>query len=483
MRIAFINPPYLYVYGKIATGKHCSFPLGLGYMAAYVRQHGHIPAIFDLEAMPYSFDEIWRQIIDFKPDLIAITSVTSNFTQAKLLAEKLKAEIGCLVIMGGPHVAALSKVTLQAVKGLDAVIYGEGEEPIRILADQFDATGKVDFSSVPSACFLVNGEYKRSTRMRVIEELDTIPYPARDLVDMSWYSLQPHFERGKQSATILSSRGCPSKCTFCGNLIHGRRFRFNSPDYFVSELQLLRDQYGIKHFHIVDDCFSADPQRVDEICQLIIDRKLTDITWFIFGRADSLQDDKLINKMHRAGCVYVLLGVESGSEPVLEKMRKETPLDTVRKCCELLRKNKIAYFNSFIIGNVGETEEDVMKTINFAKELKSVMAGFNILTPFPGTYVFNKFYRDLATRDMNWDNFTSVTSKIPYTVKHSPLSNSDIERLTALAYKKYYLNLPQLLRLLSFVNRPRTLMHYIKGGFGLLRYSINLKKQSRAANC
>jgi radical SAM superfamily enzyme YgiQ (UPF0313 family) len=482
MRIAFVNPPYLYAYGKIATGKHCSFPLGLGYMAAYVREHGHEPAIFDIEAMPYSFDEIWQQILDFKPDLVAITSVTSNFTQAKYLAEKSKTEIGCLVVMGGPHVAALPKVTLQAVTGLDGVIIGEGEEPLRILADQYEATGMVDFSSIPSACFIVDGEFKRSTQMKLIEDLDSIPLPARDLVDMSWYSLQPHFERGQKSATILSSRGCPSKCTFCGNLIHGRRFRFNSPNYFVTELQMLRDKYGIRHFHIVDDCFSADPERVSEICQLILDRKLTDITWFIFGRADSLQDEKLIIKMRRAGCVYVLLGVESGSEHVLEKMRKETPLDTVRTCCKLLRKNRIAYFNSFIIGNVGETEDDVMKSIAFAKELKSVMEGFNIMTPFPGTYVFNKFYKDLANKDTNWDNFISVTSKIAYTVKHTPLSNSDVERLTALAYRQFYFNLPQIFRLLRFINNPRTLIQYIKGGFGILCYYLLLKHQSKTVN-
>ena len=482
MRIAFINPPYLHIYGKIAAGKHCSFPLGLGYMASYVREHGHTPAIFDIEAMPYPFAEIWQQILRFKPDLLAITSVTANFTQAKFLAEKAKTEIGCLVIMGGPHVAALPEVTLQAVTGLDAVITGEGEEPLRILADQFDATGKVDFASVPSACFIAHGEFQRSAPLRLIENLDSIPYPARDLVDMSWYSLPPHFQRGKKSATILSSRGCPSQCTFCGNLIHGRNFRFNSPDYFVSELQMLRDKYGIRHFHVVDDCFSADPERVHDICRLILDRKLTDITWFIFGRVDTLQDEKLIAGMRRAGCVYVLLGVESGSEHVLEKMCKETSLDAVRTCCKLLRKNRIAYFNSFMIGNVGETEEDVMKSIAFAKELKSVMAGFSIMTPFPGTYVFNKFYRDLANKDTHWENFTSVTSKIAFTVKHTSLSNSDIERLTALAYKKFYCDLPQILRLLSFINNPKTFIKYMRGGLGVLRYYLQLERQSKISN-
>lgn len=478
MRIAFVNPPYLHVYDKIAAGRYCSFPLGLGYMAAYVREYRHIPAIFDIEAMPYTFGEIWQQIVDFKPDLIAVTSVTSNFTQAKFLAEKSKNEIGCFVVMGGSHIAALPEATLQAVSGLDAVITGEGEVPLRILADQFDATGRVDFNSIPNACFFANGEFRRSSRLNLIEDLDNIPYPARDLVDMSWYNLPPQFQRGKKSATILSSRGCPSKCTFCGNIIHGRRFRFNSPEYFVTELKMLRDKYGIRHFHVVDDCFSADPARVSQICRLIIDRGLTDITWFIFGRADSLQDDKLIIEMRRAGCVYVLLGVESGSEYVLEKMRKEISLDTVRKCCRLLRKNRIAYFNSFIVGNVAETEDDVMKSIAFAKELKSVMAGFNIMTPFPGTYVFNKFYKDLANKDTNWDNFTSVTSRIAYIVKHTPLSNSDIERLTALAYRKFYFNLIQIFRLMCFINNPRTLMQYLKGGLGILNYYFQLRHQS-----
>jgi anaerobic magnesium-protoporphyrin IX monomethyl ester cyclase len=475
MKIALINPPFLFIYGKINTGHHCSFPLGIGYLASYIRHFGHEVAIFDPEASRTSNDELWEQLQKFKPDLVGLTSVTANFTVASRLATEAKRRLGCYVIMGGPHVTALPATALGSTAGLDAVIRGEGEIPLRVIAEQFDREGKVDFETVPGAAFFQNGRLHRVQRSRYIENLDEIPFPARNLTDLSWYTLHAHFQRGTKSATVLSSRGCPSKCTFCGNVISGRNFRAVSPEYFVRELETLFSQHRIRHFHIVDDCFTADIKRVERICDLIIEKQLP-ITWFCFGRADSLQDEKIVRKMKRAGCIYVLLGIESGNQRILDIMRKNTTIETIEDCCALLRKVGIKYFNSFIIGNEGDTEETVRETIHFAKRLGSVMGVFNIMIPFPGSPIFHKYYRNLDRADMDWSKFCAVGDDIPYEPRHTKLSKHDMLRLTSTAYRIFYLDPRQLMRILFFVKNIHTLFAYVKGAYGLCRQIVSFKK-------
>jgi radical SAM superfamily enzyme YgiQ (UPF0313 family) len=389
-----------------------------------------------------------------------------------------KKKIGCFVIMGGPHVTALPKVSLVSIPVLDAVVIGEGEIPMLSMSNYFDEHKAIDFNKIPGVAFLENNEFKRTLRPSLIENLDMLPYPARDLVDISAYKLHPHFQRGAKSATVLSSRGCPSKCTFCGNIIQLRRFRPHSPQYFVGELEHLVNEYGIRHFHIVDDCFSYDTNRAEEICDLILEKKLG-ITWFIFGRVDTLQDEKVIRKLRQAGCIYVLLGIETGNQKINDFMKKGTTLEMAERCCELLRKNNIRYFNSFIIGNEGDTEQTVMETIEFAKRLKSVMAGFNMLIPFPGTHIFRKYFSDYDSPETNWDNWCSVGDDIPYEPRQTTLSRSDILRLTSYAYRKYYLSPEQIYRIVSFASNMRILYSYVKGGIGLARQAASWLMKSR----
>jgi radical SAM superfamily enzyme YgiQ (UPF0313 family) len=442
--------------------------MGLGSLAGYVRQFGHVVAIFDPEAAREPVSRMWERVSCFRPDLIGITSVTAVFPVAGELAREAKRRLGCLVIMGGAHVSALPRSSLRAVPELDAVIRGEGEIPLREIAAFFDAHGTVDFSSVPGAAFFRNGEYHAIPRPPLIEDIEQLPPPARDLVDLSWYSLHPQFERGTRSATVLSSRGCPSRCTFCGNVTLGRRFRPLGAERFVEELATLRRQQDIRHFHIVDDCFTADPRRVEAICDLLIKRRLG-ITWFIFGRADTLQDPRLLARMRQAGCVLVLLGVESGNQRILDLMKKGQTKDDVRRCCRQLRRARIPFFNSFMIGNEGDTEETVRESVSFAKELRSVAAFFNILIPFPGTPLFHRFFPDYDRSDMDWGSFCAVGDDVPYDPRQTELRRGDILRLISWAHRAFYLDPAQLARLALYARKPQIFLAFASGGLGLLR--------------
>ncbi len=441
MRIALINPPYpSSIFSPILKFLHLKddycFPLGLGYIAAYTRRAGHTVQIFDPEPCRMPLEVMWEKVKEFKPDVIGITAATPGFPQARELAIEAKKRFNCLVIMGGPHATALPRSTVHGVAGLDAVITGEGEVPLLALAEEFDARGKVDFNKVPGAAFLENWKYRETQRAEPVADLDNLPYPARDLVDIGAYYRHPYFVLAKKSATIISSRGCPSQCTFCANICMGRKFRPHSPAYIIGEIEHLLKNYGIRHFKIYDDCFTADPRRAADICDLIIQKRLA-ITWEAFGRVNTLADEALAAKMKKAGCNQVLLGIESGSQAILDLMKKGTTLAMAEKCCAALRKQGMTYANSFIIGNDGETEETINATIAFAKKLKSDMATFIIMIPFPGTPLFDKYYKDYDRPDTDWNNWCSQRFSRPYEPRQTALSMAELVSMQHNAFGRF----------------------------------------------
>lgn len=449
MKIVLINPPFPQPEWLIRFIYNHNVPLGLAYLAAYLRQAGHEVRVFDPEPSGMPLELMWQKVENFRPDVVGVTSVTPNFMAARGLAMEAKRRLGCLVVMGGPHANALPHSTLQGTPGLDAVIMGEGEIPMLAMAAEFDARGKVDFNKIPGAAFFEAWKYRETPRPALISALDSLPYPARDQFDLRLYYRHRFFFGGKKSATVLTSRGCPGQCTFCANICMGRKFRAHSPERVVAELEHLVEKYGIRHFQIYDDCFTADPKRVSAICDLILAKKLK-ITWGAFGRVNTLLDEALIMKMKRAGCEHILLGTESGSQRILDLMKKGTTLAMAEKCCALLRKHGIIYSNSFIIGGEGETEATVMETISFAKKLKADLVNFVILIPFPGTQVFEKYFKDYDRPDTDWSNWCEQGLDRTAPPRQTSLTMAELVRLQGVAYQKYNQNPAQVLRTLIF---------------------------------
>ena len=376
------------------------------------------------------------------------------------LVRDAKRRLGCLVVMGGPHATALPRTTLLSLPALDAVIVGEGEIPLLALANEFSARGSVDLDKIPGAAFIKKGRYKANPLPGMIADIDALPYPARDLLDMKLYGthllsdLEPHWRRGRdaagtekprwsidsrgvrKNAILISSRGCPSQCTFCANVCMGHKFRAHSPGYVVGEMEHLVKKYGVNHFQIADDCFTADPGRVSAICDLIIKKKL-DITWDAAGRVNNLYDGSLLNKMKKSGCILMLLGIETGEQRLMNLMKKGITLEMAEKCCALLRRHGIAYMNSFIFGNEGDTEETVSATVNFAKKLGSELVVYMVLVPYPGTRLFDKFFKEYDRPDTDWSHWTSCGPDRPYEPRQMALSNGRLLELMAQASGYY----------------------------------------------
>ncbi|OGR67321.1 MAG: hypothetical protein A2081_01625 [Elusimicrobia bacterium GWC2_61_19] len=425
---------------RISVRSHEDFPSGLGYIAGCLRESGHTAAIFipDLFLMPMA--RVWRELETFKPDIVGLSAVTRNFMEARRVTGEVKRRFGCPVVMGGPHPTALPRSTLLGLPALDAVIAGEGELPMLALAAQFDKTGGLDFEKIPGAAFIREGRYFENARAEPVADLDSLPYPALDLLNGGAARL------GNEK--IITSRGCPGQCNFCANICMGRKFRPHSPERVVAEIEHLMKKYGSRFFHILDDCFTADNNRAHRICDLIISKRLK-IAWDAAGRVNTLLDESLIVKLKKAGCVRVQLGIETGSQRINDLIGKGTTLEMAEKCCGLLRRHGLEPYTSFIIGNEGETRETIKETIAFSRKLKSTISVFNTLIPFPGTAIFEKYYKDYDRPDTDWTGWSSQWPGRPYEPRQTALSGTTLWLYTLRAWFSYFCSPSQILRILG----------------------------------
>jgi len=257
--------------------------------------------------------------------------------------------------------------------------------------------------------------------------------PARDLLDMNAYR---HLEMGRRKMTsILTSRGCPFGCSFCCSTeFSGRKWRARSPEKVVDEIEDIVGNYGFNGIAFLDDNFTLDPDRVIRICEEIMRRGI-DIYWWCFSRADTLlKNEAMVAKMAEAGCRYIFIGFESRHQKTLDSYNKKTTDIMAKDVTNLLKKHRISVHGSFIIGNLDETREMVMDTIRYAKEVNPQAVQFTILTPYPGTQLYDNVKDRIISRD--WDLYDCLHSVI--STDH--LSRNDLEGLLKKAYVSFYLS-------------------------------------------
>lgn len=432
---------------KETAGQPGSFPSGLCYIAAYLRQAGHTVTIHAPNITKTTMEAAWPELEKFKPDIVGVSSVTANFMEARKVVAEAKRRLGCPVIMGGHHTSALPRSTLEGLPVLDAVIIGEGEIPMRALAAEFDRTGKIDFSGIPGAAFIKDGQYAQNPLPDPIADLDSLPYPARDLVSGGAWQQSEVSKQPVPRSMIVSSRGCPGQCTFCANTRISRKFRARTPCNVVEEMEFLKNKYGTISFGFTDNCFTADVKRAYDICSLLIEKNLG-VTWVAAGRVNNLLDEDFLERMKRAGCVGLTIGIETSSQQLSNLMKKGTTPEQGARCCVLLRKHGIPYYGGFMIGNEGETLKTALDTIAFASKLKPSGAVFSVTLPLPGTELFERFYKDFDRPDTDWANWGSQEFSQPYKPRHTALSVRTLEWLLIWANLRFYCNPFQLFRML-----------------------------------
>ena len=359
-----------------------------------------------------------------------------------------------VTIAKGAAFLALANRIMSEHDELDYGILGEAEITLR------EILKGIPKEHILGIYYKENGEIKFTGERPFIEDLDSLPFPARHLVDNNIYR-RP--DNNKVQATIKVSRGCPFHCFFClATPVSGAKVRRRSPENIVAEIKECVEKYKIKNFLFWSDIFNLDKEWTMELCRKIIESGLK-ITWSANTRADTA-DLEMAEMMYKSGCRLVSIGVESGSQDMLNKMGKHINLDQIRRTVKVFKKAKIRIYNYFVIGLPWETEETAEETIKFAIELDSDFISFYTATPLPGS----RFY-DYAEEHNLFDKETSFENAYYYPAVNSHhLNRERVFDLHKSAIKRFYLRPLYILKMLSRIRSFEEVKNYFTAGMNVL---------------
>ncbi|MDD1775207.1 MAG: B12-binding domain-containing radical SAM protein [Methanobacterium sp.] len=407
-------------------------PMNLMYLASSLEKESCSVKIVDDDLLQMGFEKVSEMAGKLNPQLVGVTATTSTIKSALKYVELVKNILPhSLTVIGGPHTTFMPSETLKSSENLDAVVIGEGEETMVDLANHSTKNSQ-NLDEVKGIVYrdLKSGNIKTTPERPLINDLDSLPFPARHLVPFDSYGTPQ-----KQTGGIITSRGCVYNCNYCSSsLIMGKKFRSRSPDNVVDEIEELINQYQISDIGFMDDTFMLNKKRADDIADEIKARGL-DFSFVASSRVDRV-DHSLLQNLKSAGLKTIYYGIESGSQRILDLMKKGITLKNAEDAVKSAKNVDLEVLTSFILGYPGETEEDMNKTIDFSTKLDSDYCQYSILTPFPGTPIYNELKeKDLIDND-EWDEYTVLKPVLKY--DEMGLNKNMVERKLAIAYLKYY---------------------------------------------
>lgn len=382
-------------------------PLGLGYIATAARKAGATPYILDCAKDDLQQKDIENFVREFEPDVVGfqVWSMDVPSVQESLeIVKKINPEI--TTVLGGAHISGDPKEALDFFVKADYGFKGEGEEGFPLFLKRLQGED-IPIEAIPGLAWR-QGEEVIVNHASLPADIDEVcGYPAWDLMDPNTYPRAPHqgFAKAFPNAPIIATRGCPFKCTFCAtNALNGRTVRFRSVKHIIEEIRLLKEEYGVKEIHIEDDNFTVNKKFVREFCQEMLDQEMN-IFWYNSSgtRLDSLTPE-ILDLMQKAGCYTFTVAIESGSQRVLDLMKKHLKLETVRKQIKMMNDCGVKPTGLFMIGFPGETREEAYETVKFAKELDLKRAQFAIFHPLPGSDIYEELREKglLSADDIDW---------------------------------------------------------------------------------
>jgi len=334
-----------------------------------------------------SFSQTVDEILLENPGYVGFSCTTASVENAAKIARAVKEKSpGTRVLAGGPHITALPEETFRRFPDFDFAILGEGEAALPDLLEALE--GKKNPDQVESAVIRQGEKIRINPRRRFIENLDSLPFPAFDLLPKfprAYRAPFLNYQKGP-AASLISSRGCPQSCTFCDRSVFGNRYRYFSEDYLWDLISFLYRQYGIRHLVFVDDQFAAFRPRLVHLCERMTHGGLN-IQWNCDARVDSIDPD-LLKRMKRAGCWMISYGIESGSQKVLDQIRKGITLDQAEQAVSWTQEAGIRAKGLFMIGYPEETEETLGETLAFIGRSRLDEMNLSFLTPYPGTEIY-----------------------------------------------------------------------------------------------
>lgn len=433
MKITLINVPASRVRYNI-SGTNPMLPLGIAYIGSVLEKNGYRVNIIDMQVMNISIEQLRDLIYDEGGDIFGISCSLFSLRQGIRVSKIIKGiKPESIIILGGACTVFSPTTILRRVPEIDIIVKGEGESTVLELVKEIKK-GNPYFKNINGIIYR-EGEQIIETAERIpIKNLDELPLPARHLFPIHRYRIHPPYGLHQPVITMETSRGCPFNCTFC---CAPAKFRHRNPKNIVDEIEFVVKEYGVKEIYFVDSTFGVIGEMVDEMCKRIVERDL-DVTWTCGTRVD-LMSEKLIKQMKKAGCYMISYGVESGSQRILDSMKKGITRDQIEKTIKLTKEANIRSVVYLIVGTPGETYDDVKETIKFVKKIEPDFVVYTGFTPTPSTEAYQKaiaekiidsnYYENLifSEHDLSWPLY--ATEDLP---------RKKIIQLVKEGYRKFY---------------------------------------------
>ncbi len=443
-------------------------PLGLLYLASYLREiNKHTVGLHDMQLLENSPQPAVRAALDFRPELIGISGMTADARVIDELATALKRALPNVpLVIGGAHATNYTEQVM-ANPAVDSVIVNEGESALAAYIDHLH--DKRISTEVPNLVFREKGEILRSPAAPYIEDLDSLPFPAFDLLNLQAYYRLPRcgvIYRHRRYAAIISSRGCPYRCAYC-HQIHGKKWRARSAANVLDEMESLHAQYDIRDFIFMDDMFNLSAERVDAIAQGIIDRRLSIGLHFPIGLRGDIMTENSVRLLKKAGMYRCMYAVETASERLQKEIGKNNNLTRLKHIIDFTRRQGILVHGSFMLGFPTETETEARATIDFAMRSRLHTAAFYRVVPFQGTRL-HRMAVEAGTVMPN--DLTRYEFHIANNINISAMPDWTLSHLKQLAYRRFYLSPSRIFAILrDMPNRwrllPNLLLIWVRKSF------------------
>ncbi len=455
------NPGYMPKFAQQDRADTVKYPpLGLLYVAAYLKANGYNDvAVRDADATGTPADELLKEFEQNPPDLVAIPAFTNAFHDVYRIAQGIKKiNPKAHICIAGPHVKKFRKETL-ALAEVDSTIQGDGEVPFLHLVKYLE--GKEPSAEFKGLSVKTPAGLVESTETYSFENIDLLPFPVRDAVDITRY----HSIVSSHSfmTTMISMRGCPHSCTFCAI---DRNVKMRSAESVVKELIEIA-KLGIHEVHFVDETWNLSRQRLISICKGIIASGIK-IEFSVRCRVKPF-DDEMMSLLKQAGCMRIFFGIEAGTQKTLDRMKKNITLKDIEETILLTRKYKLEWVGFFMLAFEGESIEDCKATIEFAKKLNPNFAQFTIFTPVPGAPLYEEAIKDKRYRPQVYNEFTEDPTKADeYAWWETSIPKEQVVQLMEDAYRQFYFRPSFILRNLMTVKSFTEFSEQVRMGINLL---------------
>jgi len=455
LRVQLVQAAYLY---RHHTHLH---PLGILYIASSLRQKGHEVSVLDMKVEEMAPEKAIERIKAYDPDAVGISAMTYEAAcmhELAALVRKYKPDMP--VIVGGAHPANSVERTLKD-PNIDNVCIGEGEVTMPDYLETLSDGG--DWTQVKGLAGRRNGGVHYTEARPFIEDIDTIPHPAWDLIPVEKYYYIPRggiIFKYREFMTLFSSRSCPYRCIYCHNNL-GKKWRPRKPELVVDEIETLYNNYGIREFEFMDDMFNLDLERVQKICRGILERKMKISMTFPNGLRADRMDLETVRWLKKAGMYRTMYAIESASPRMQTFMKKYVKLEKAREIIKQTADMGVMTHGAFMLGFPTETHDEMMQTLRFAWSSAFHTAAFYRVLPFRGSELHDMVYKDRPEPETSVEQFEYHSSDINL----SDVPEEEVTRLRKLAYQRFYLSPRRLLRILWRLPNKLVLVPYLIGMF------------------